>query len=618
MPHTRRAVAALLVWLAAALPAGAADWDRYQIVMWHTHGAAQLAGARRLGVTAAMAFGVRDEGADIAAVLGQRVAPARAAGLGVYVGNIATDFYAAYHRWQPDHPLTWLFDQARARHRADPADMTAFIRTPSLSDPAALARIVARLRAHVGMLGSRPLYYSLGDETGIADLTAAWDFDFSPASLAAMRVWLRGQYGALAGLNAEWGTSFATWDAVRPPTTDAALRRTDGNFSAWMDFKAWMDVAFARAVRAGTDAVHAADRAARAAIEGAQLPGWGGYDYTLLAGAVDVMEISGGEPAQAIAQALNPALVTLTTVSGTGPAEAHELWRAALEGGRGAILWDPDAALVRADGTPGPRWPALAGVLGALGGTAGTALLAATPQTDAVAILYSPASFRLTWLLDRQAAPGQDWSRRTSEDELADNALRVAMRQASEGLAHLALHPRWVSPALLAAGGLRGVRVLILPHALALSDAEVAAIRAFAASGGTVLADIPPGGYDAHGRRRAALPLAGAVTLLPGLPRADLRTRLAAAGVAPWAVPTRPDGTPAEDVTMFRWHLGAATLLGVQRDFAAAAPAEDLMLTLPRPMWLRTLGGGVPERVTRLALRLDAVTPALLDVTATR
>ena len=54
-----------------------------------------------------------------------------------------------------------------------------------------------------------PLYYSLGDETGIADLTAFFDFDLSPGSLAGMREWLREGYGSLEALNAEWGTDFA-------------------------------------------------------------------------------------------------------------------------------------------------------------------------------------------------------------------------------------------------------------------------------------------------------------------------------------------------------------------------------------------------------------------------
>ena len=611
----RKCLTALLLSAALALPARAADWSRFEIIMWHTHGPAQLAGARRLGVTAGMVFGVRDGAADIRRELARRAAPLRAAGLGLYVGNIATDVYAAYHRWQPEHPLTWQFDQARARHAAAPADPAAFIRQPGLSDPAALATIDERLRAHVAALAAdRPLYYSLGDETGIADLGAAWDFDVSPASLAAMRVWLHGQYGSLAALNAEWGSSFAAWNEVVPQLTDAALRRSDGNFAAWADFKAWMDTAFAAAVRAGTDAVHAADPSARAGIEGAQVPGWGGYDYTKLATAVDVLEVTGGEPAQQIAQALNPALVTLTTTAADAPDAARAVWQAALAGSRGVILWDPDAGIVRADGAPGPRWPTVAGVLGELGGAVGAQLLASVPYADKVAILYSPASFRTCWMLDRQADAkvGKDWALRTAQTELDDNPPRTALLQASDGLAHLGLQPHWLSPELLAGGGLDGMRALILPHALALSDAEVAAIRGFAAAGGTVLADVPPGFYDGHSRRRAALPLDGAVTLLPGLPRAALGARLAAASVAPGFAITHPDGTRADDVTVRVRRLGAASLLAIQRDGSGAA--GDIVLTLPRPAELRDLRGGAMRQGARFTLHLDKTAPALLTL----
>jgi hypothetical protein len=609
----RTCVAAALLPALLASPARAGEWSRYEIIMWHTDGPARLDGARRLGVTAGMVFGVRDATEDVATVLAGRVAPLRRAGLGVYVGNIATDFYAPYHRWQPDRGLTWRFDQARARHAAVPADTGAFLREPGLSDPAALARVAARVRAHVLALAPiQPLYYSLGDETGIADLAAAWDFDVAPASLAAMRVWLRGQYGALAALNAEWDSAFATWDAVTPLLTDAALRRADGNFAAWADFKAWMDTAFAAAVRAGTDAAHAADPSARAGIEGAQAPGWGGYDYTRLAPAVDVLEIAGGEPAQDIAQALNPALVTLTTTAGGGAAEANRLWHAALTGGRGVILWDPDATLIGADGRPGLRWAAVAGVLADLRGEAGAALLASRPAAGPVGVLYSPASFRTQWIRDRQADTG-DWALRGAEAELTGNAWRDALRRVADGLAHAGLQPRWLTPESLSGGGLAGLRAVILPHALALSGAEVAAIRAFAAGGGTVLADIPAGAYDAHSRRRAAPPLADVVTLLPGLPRAALRARLAAAGVVPGFAVAGPDGAAAGDVTIQVRRLGAATLLAVQRDYSEI-PTEDVVLTLPRPMQVRDLRGGAARRLTRLRLRLDAVTPALLTL----
>jgi len=81
-----------------------------------------------------------------------------------------------------------------------------------------------------------------------------------------------------------------------PLTTDQALARAANgregrNWSGWADFKAWMDIAFARALRAATDALHQEDPQTLAGIAGAQLPGWGGYDYGLLAGALDAIEI---------------------------------------------------------------------------------------------------------------------------------------------------------------------------------------------------------------------------------------------------------------------------------------------------------------------------------------
>src|SRR5690606_13838412 len=50
-------------------------------------------------------------------------------------------------------------------------------------------------------------------------------------------------------------------------------------------------------------------------------------------------------------------------------------------------------------------------------------------------------------------------------------------------------------------------RVLILPHSVALSDAEIDAVRQFIAAGGMVLADRKPGVLDEHCRVREAWPL---------------------------------------------------------------------------------------------------------------
>jgi hypothetical protein len=618
----RGAVAAVLACLLAAAQPGAASadgWDRYEVILWHTGAAtpAQLAAARRLGATAGLMFGEREQmpPADLAAELARRATPLRAAGLRPYVENIATDFYAAYHRWRPDRPVTWAFDQVQTRHFADPSDLSVFEREPSLSDPAVLARVGARLAAHAHALGAEPSYYSLGDETGIADLSAAWDFDFSPVSLSGFRDWLGDQYNSLDALNREWGKNFADWDAVVPLRAEAALAVTDGNFAAWADFRAWMDTAYARALRAGTDALHAADPAARAGIEGAQMPGWGGYDYTKLATAVDVLEVSGGIPALDLARAFNPALVLLTTNGGGGAAARHELWRALLAGARGVVLWDPAGDFSRPDGSVGPRGKTLAPLFAEFQGPLGAALLAAAPRPDPVAMLYSPASFRTRWVLDRQlaAARGEILSQRRSETELEDNALRVAERQASEGLAHLGIEPRRLSPAMLAGGALRDVRALLLPHALALSDAELSAVRGFVAAGGVVLADVPPGGFDEHSRRRAA-PLTDGITLLPDFFSADLRARLATAGVTPVATLARPDGAPVADVSTRVLRHGPTTILALQRDFSDDANFEDVVLTLPRVVRLHDLRTGASSTTDRLTLRLDPIAPTVLAI----
>ena len=113
--------------------------------------------------------------------------------------------------------------------------------------------------------------------------------------------------------------------------------------------------AFARALRAGTEAVHRADPEALAGIEGGQVPGWGGYDYGLISSAVDLMEIYDAGTSLEIAQSLNPDLRTLT-VNWKGDADAVRLiWRNWLLGVRGTILWDEEGEVVRPDGTPGPR-----------------------------------------------------------------------------------------------------------------------------------------------------------------------------------------------------------------------------------------------------------------------
>ncbi|HEV2677315.1 MAG TPA: alpha-amylase family protein [Aliidongia sp.] len=615
----------------AARAAGADDptWNDYQIIMWQPQSPARLDGLARLGLTAGMIHGTRGPLDD--KQIARETAPFRALQLHWYVENIATDFYAAYHRWFPDHPVTWQFDEAKRLHREEPTNLQAFVRNPSLSDPVWLDRVATRLKQHVQAFGRpRALFYNLADEAGIGDLAAAWDFDMGPQSLDGMRTWLRQRYGTLDALNLEWGSRFPDWAAVMPMTTDAALQQPDENFAAWGDFKEWMDVAFARAVRVGTDAVHAADPTARSALEGGQIPGWGGYDYSQLASAVDVMEMYDFGNNIEIARSLNPKLTVLHTSLLNDAEEIHTVWHELLLGGRGLILWDEDGAFVGNDGTPSERGRVLGALAADLRSGLAAQLIASTPAADPVAILYSPAGLRTQWLLDRKA-DGKPWADRKAQIEYEeDNPVRGATRRAAGLLAHLGVSPQWLTPAMIEQGALvsRHLHVLVLPHAITLSSAEAERIRDFAAHGGTVVTDAAPGQFDEHGRRLghpqlADLTGAGHGALLmsdlaqdakPGdpLPLVRLRQMLDKAGTPPPFTLTAADGTLAANVDARVFRDPGATIIGLQRDWSDG-DSQQTALEFPAPVYVYDLGHpGPPQRTSRIVLALDRVAPTIL------
>ena len=469
-----------------AQQAGSAGWNGFQIIMWQEKTPAQYTALTKLGVTAAKV--PADRAGEKPAGIAAKVAPIVRARLNSYVENIATDFYAAYHRWFPHQQVNWKFLAAKRQLTADPTSLQPFIRQPSLSDPKALARISVRLRQSVSAYAAfRPLFFNLADEAGIADLTAFWDFDLSSSSLDGFRSWLKQQYPSLADLNREWSTDYTRWAEVMPQTTTEAMRRNNGNYARWSDFKAWMDVAFARAIRRGAAAVHQAAPSARAALEGVQIPGWGGYDYSLLAGSVDVMEMSTDDVAIEIMHSLDPSAILLSTSTLAGPREEHEVWQRVLLGTRELVLWDEGNELVHADGSPGPRAAAARATFAALRNGVGRALAAGRSYYDPIAILYSPASFRVQWMLDHRAA-GASWTERQADTEDEDNAVRVATRAALHGLEQQGFQPRFLTDAQLESGALgsMGIHVLILPETLALGKKAAAAIAKFIARGGRV------------------------------------------------------------------------------------------------------------------------------------
>ena len=283
------------------------------------------------------------------------------------------------------------------------------------------------------------------------------------------------------------------------------------------------------------------------------------------------------------------------------------------------VVWDERNDVVQPDGAPGPRGRAIAELVQTFAPVV-DALREARPDPDAVAVLHSQASFRVRWLLDRQAGD-RGWTARDAEREYDDNAWRASRRSLWQRLSEAGVQPRFVSSAMLERGALGGARVLLLPHAIALSDAEVAAIEAFRAGGGTVLADTEAGLFDGHGRRRPAAVLQG-VAIPPAMrPGGDeaapgsltaIADLLREAGTPPRVVLVGPDGQRATGVEA-RWFLSPAGLVLALQAARPWGAAGRIGVRLARPAAVTDVRRPGQARVLEaLEVALDPIEPTVL------
>jgi len=204
-----------------------------------------------------------------------------------------------------------------------------------------------------------------------------------------------------------------------------------------------------------------------------------------------------------------------------------------------------------------------------------------------------------------QKPKGDAWMTRDAEAELSGDAAREAMWAYAQAVIHLGLQPAFLSPAMIEQGELqnRGIRTLILPHAVALSPGEAQAIRNFS---GTVIADMQPGVFDAHSRRLAR-PLLDMATLHVIAPD-DLH--VSSLGVTPMV------HADVSDVTVHIWHHGNEIIVAVQRDFKSAGADETVTLNWSTPCSVVDLRTNQSlRRQDHLTVTLDPVYPAVYALT---
>ena len=532
--------------LAAAPESTLRPWHEYRVIMWMNDSVYRqpeklplvIERFREMGVNAGMVYGDANP------------QPIVRAGLPYYVENIVNRGLCL--KWNAKVSNWDSFVTAWHKTR----DEASLVREYGLDDPSwqswaqkEVSGIVQKNR------GFHPLAYDLRDELSVTLSANPFDYDFSATARQGFRDWLKQQYADLAALNREWNTQFATWDEVKPFTTDQiknrlshpqgypdAVNQPPGqpdwqtlqrlsfdpaiasaspkrwNFAPWADFRSYMDLSLARALDRLRQTAHGLDPETPVGIEGTQMPhAFGGYDLWRLSQALDWVEPYDVGNAREIFGSFMPGKPILTTVfEKDEPNARRRLWHLLLQGDRGCIIWWSEDCLdwKSADYALTSKAKALAPVLRELTGPLAGLFLRAERVYDPIAIHYSQPSIQVDWLIE-SCADGPTWLRRFSSFEADHNRLVRIRNGWLKAFQDAGFSPRFVSSAQIESDLLAQAdyRVLILPGSLALSDKEAERIRAFIRPAATpashvIFCDGSPGMFDEHGRLRSESALA--------------------------------------------------------------------------------------------------------------
>jgi len=354
------------------------------------------------------------------------------------------------------------------------------------------------ISTHINNVMSSPYRaaYALDDEISWGHFVhpTMWQVTDEAGAYAS---WLNEIYGGSPPAHAGW----ITYDAIRgnlPAWTVATF-----NASQLMDQWTFNDSYWNNFIGDLVVYANTIDPATPTGFVGGQTPNaFGGYDYAKIMKKVQYIESYDLGRSNSIIRSFNPrnAIPSVTTHFYKGVEHAKWMtWYYLAHGNRGHIGW--------VDGwfdgsTPEPWQEEIAPTYLEAGNNIGPLVAEAEWHHDGVAILYNHASIQLSWILDAQAH-GSTWVNRNGDHKRGSSHM---VRRAWENmLRDEGIQYNYIAYDDLIRDGVPGeYKLLILPAALALSEAEANKIREFCAAGGTVIADYMPGLWDQHGKGRPA------------------------------------------------------------------------------------------------------------------
>jgi hypothetical protein len=409
------------------------------------------------------------------------------------------------------------------------------IRPKCLSNPAVVERYTSSARD--AALRQRPLGMAAVGITDEAFLTSRHQRDevcFCAYCQERYRRWLQQQYGSLAALNAEWGTSYRWWDEVRGARTEDV--RGKANSAPFVDFRTFMTDVWIDACRTVTAAYH--QIAPQMPIGHTNTFGaepFNGNDYWKLCTQVgfgwgqeysEAIKPQGQKAIFEIWRSFAETPQARRSRSPDGrtesaapffnygwigydhcvPAAHYEPWWLALHGSRGLSWYAVNSmdvprgtswSLVYPDLRITPYGRAAAEGLRDLRAGCGKLLMEYTREEPHIALLWSYASMLVAWCESRGDEP--EPSERPGADSFVTHYLSaLGLRQ---HLDELQLDCNYLAPEQILNDDLLGrYRMVCLPFSVAVSPSLAARLAKYVDQGGILLGDLRCLRTDEHGK----------------------------------------------------------------------------------------------------------------------
>ncbi len=433
-------------------------------------------------------------------------------------------------------------------------------RVPCLHDPELWARLSQSLTTTCRQAAPySPAAYTLGDENYL--FRGSFECCHTPESIATYRRWLQERYRAIEALNAEWATRYRSFEEIERPMILEEAAAQSASFAPWIDHKLFMDRTFAWAHDECAGYVQAQDPGAKVGWDGLLSYSWrAGYDFEALTRNLALNQTYTGQWLEGELYRSFKRDDALTGKWGNAVADSEEgfhahPWDCLLAGDNSVWWWtswgcdyipfNPDLSQSNFG-----RW--FFEAVRETSSGPGRLLLNAGRQESPIAVLYSQRDLFAAAVLG-QMVENQPFA--------PDNRFLEEHQGLLRALRDLGYQYRHVSSGQLEAGiSTEDYRVLVLPLATCLSDAQVEAIREFVEAGGTLLVDGRAGLLSGQGRIRKAraldevLGLAGEAGL-DGLTRPAVAGNVAVSG----SIGDQAIDTPEFDVVVLEPEARATT-----------------------------------------------------------